>query len=262
VAHAVCTNTTRGDTLVRTAACERARHRSCSGDVLDRATRTRRQASCLLYAAAQFVVLTACAMAVYAGGSYMNPDAPGYAFTRNFFSDLGATHTWRGRNTPSAVLFAIALATVGAAFLAFTGAWRGFAFGRARARIAGHAADVFGVIAGACFLGVACAPVNLALHVHNTLVVGAFGALLGYAAAITIALWRNGAARALVAVAAGYLLVVLGYVATIVHALVAGISTDAGYMTMVIAQKIVVYLSMAFVIYLTLTVRRLARPRP
>lgn len=115
----------------------------------------------LLYAALQFVVLTAIAMHVYADG---------YHFTRNFFSELGMTTTWWGRpNHVSAALFSIALATLGVAFIAFSTAETG------------RAAKVFGMLSGAAFVGVACVPVNLAFDAHNTLVVAAFALLFGYA---------------------------------------------------------------------------------
>ena len=54
------------------------------------AARAHRRATILLYAAIQFVALTAIAMAVYAGGTTANPWSPGYDFTGNFLSDLGA----------------------------------------------------------------------------------------------------------------------------------------------------------------------------
>ena len=56
-------------------------------------------------------MLTAIAMAVYGDD---------YRFGHNFLSELGATYTWAGTpNHPAAVLFAIALAGLGCAFVAF-----------------------------------------------------------------------------------------------------------------------------------------------
>jgi hypothetical protein len=52
------------------------------------------RASLLIYAAAQFIVLTAIAMAVYPGGAVYRRGSDGYLFFQNFFSDLGATSTY------------------------------------------------------------------------------------------------------------------------------------------------------------------------
>ncbi len=108
----------------------------------------------MLYAALQFVVLTAIAMVVYGDG---------YRFSHNFLSELGATTTWSGTpNHAAAVLFGIALAGLGSAFVAFAGAWRAFAFARGRARGAGIASQLFGTASGTAFVAVAVTPVNLA----------------------------------------------------------------------------------------------------
>src|SRR5439155_11545077 len=127
---------------------------------------------------AQFVVLTAIAMQLYPGG---------YRFFMNFLSELGATRTWEGEpNHGGAVLFAIALGTLGIAMVAFAGAWRDFAFAKGRARVFGIAGQLFGTLSGGAFLAVAATPVNLALDVHNGMVVAAFGLLLGYVACLTV----------------------------------------------------------------------------
>src|SRR5262245_40923343 len=140
----------------------------------------------LLYAALQFIVLTTIAMRVYAGGTVADQSSSGYDFFNNFFSDLGATYSWSGApNRAASVLFGIALGSLGAAFVAFAGTWRAFAFARGRARAAGIAAQVFGTLSGTAFVVVALAPVNRAINVHNAAVVSAFGLLLGYAACMT-----------------------------------------------------------------------------
>jgi len=103
----------------------------------------RLRAGILLYAALQFLALVTLAMLVFAGGSWTDPLAPGYDLARNFLSDLGATKSWAGvANHPSAVLFSIALGSIGLAFIAFAPAWRAFAFARGKARAAGIAAQV------------------------------------------------------------------------------------------------------------------------
>src|SRR3954471_9360910 len=118
-------------------------------------------------------------MALYAGGTWWDPSASGYHIAGNFLSDLGMTHAFSGRaNYTSSVLFAIALATLGAALVAFVWAWRDIAFARGRARFAGHASAVLGTASGLCFIGVALTPFDLALRAHNTFVVSAFSLLM------------------------------------------------------------------------------------
>ncbi len=202
----------------------------------------------LMYAAFQFVVLTAIAMRVFPGG---------YSFFHNFFSELGGTRTWAGQaNTTGAVLFSIALGSLGFAFVAFAGAWRAFAFAHGRARPAGVAAQLFGTGSGAAFVAVAVTPVNVALELHNTFVVAAFGLLLGYAAAMTLVSWRNGIPRRQLVASTAYLVLVAAYFAVVAYGVSAGIATARGRMILVVSQKIVVAASMLFIAYLTTATRR------
>lgn len=46
----------------------------------------------------QYAILTSIAMFFYAGGTALNPNTSGYTFWANFFSDLGRTRAWSGRN--------------------------------------------------------------------------------------------------------------------------------------------------------------------
>ena len=218
-------------------------------------TSARRRAGWLLYAALQFIVLTACAMATYTGGTWFDPATTRYELTGNFLSDLGTTHAFSGHtNYVSSVLFLIALSTIGAAIIGFAWAWRGFAFGLGRARVAGIASQVLGTASGLAFIGIAVTPWDLALAAHNRFVVAAFSLLLGYVVCLTIAMWRNGIARVRVAVNLAYLALVLGYVAIILFG--PRLDTPSGHLVQVTAQKLVAYGSMLHIIYLTITTRR------
>ncbi len=220
----------------------------------------RRRAGLLLYAAVQFVVLVAIAMAVYAGGTYFDRQDGGYHFAHNFLSDLGATRAWTGRsNTPSAILFSLALGTMGLAFVAFAGAWRAFAFERRRFPALGYAAQAFGTASGAAFFAVACTPVDRALDLHNTFVLCAFGFLLGYACAITALQWHNGAPRRRLRASIAYVLVVAAYFAVVMYAVSTGITTERGWELLVVSQKVIAAASMVFIAYLTIEIRRQLR---
>lgn len=204
----------------------------------------------LLYAALQFVVLTAIGMQLY----------PHYRFSGHFFSDLGATVTWFGERNPGAPLFAIALGTVGLAMMFFAAAWRTFAFRRGRAFGLGIATRVAGTLAGLAFIGVASTPVNLALDAHNTLVITAFGLLLAFAILATTLWWLNGAPTGVLVAGALYILVLLGFFASAGWVVRAGLFENIR--VLIVSQKIVVYASMAYVVFLTLTILRARVPPP
>lgn len=213
------------------------------------------RAGLLRYAAIQFLVLVPIAMAVYAGGSYWDASAPDYGITRNFLSDLGMTHSWTGRsNTASAVLFSLALATVGVALILFCGSWKRFAFGQQRARFAGHASAALGTASGVAFVGIACTPFDVALAWHNTFVFVAFTMLLGYVIALAVVMARNGATRVQTAVNLAYVALVLGYVALIFFG--PRLHTEHGFRVQVVGQKIVAFGSMLHAIVLTTSLLR------
>ncbi len=212
-----------------------------------------RRAGFLRYAAIQFVVLSACAMVLYAGGTWFEPTTTHYQLAHNFLSDLGATRAFSGRvNYASAIPFAIALVTMGAALIGFAWSWREHAFGRERARVAGIASAWIGTASGAAFAAIALVPIDHVLRLHNDLVLAAFGSLLGYVACLTLLMWRNGVGRPVANVA--YLALVVGYVALVVMG--PRLGTEHGFVVQVIGQKIIVYGSMGYVIYLTTSTRR------
>ena len=210
----------------------------------------------MLWAAIQFVVLTSIAMHVYAGGTIWNPWAPGYTFDGNFLSELGSTRAWSGHdNHASMILFSLALATLGIAFIAFAGAWRGFAFARRRGVALGIASQLFGTLSGLCFVAVSVTPVNLALQAHNLFVVAAFGLLLGYAVCTTLVWWRNGIGRAELAASLVYVVFVLCYVGIVVYAVRHGTWTEREHRWLVVSQKIMAYGSMLYIAFVTVRVR-------
>jgi hypothetical protein len=215
------------------------------------ATRAYRLAGLLRYAAIQFVLLVAAAILVYPGGTWGDRSTTGYDLARNFLSDLGATHAFNGAaNYISACLFAIALVTQGIAVSAFAWAWRDFAFSQARARRLGQLSAALGTACGAAFIGIALAPIDVALRLHNSFVIAAFGLLTAYVASLTYVLWRNGAR---VAWHVRYVAAVLAYFALVSYSL--GVGPPGGVVIMIVAQKLIVAVSMVFVIYLTTTIR-------
>ena len=61
-----------------------------------------------------YVILPLIAMVFYAGGTFIDPSAPGYTFWENWFSDLGMTKSYSGRdNTVSMIIYIIAYSIFG-----------------------------------------------------------------------------------------------------------------------------------------------------
>ena len=208
------------------------------------ATTARRSTAFLLFAALQFVVLTSVAMRLY----------PDYRFGEHFLSVLGATRTWDGvANHQAAIVFAIAVATLGAAMIVFAASWRDYAFARGRARGLGVASQVCGTSSGLAFIGVAVTPIDRMLEMHNALVVGAFVLLFAFAACTTVLWWRNGAPHSAIGAGALYAAMLAIYLASAGWA-ATDLSAHLG--VLVVGQKIIVYVSMAYVVFLTLTIRR------
>jgi hypothetical membrane protein len=209
----------------------------------------------LLFAGLQFVVLTTGAMALYAGGTPYDAAADHYQFFHNFLSDLGSTETFAGRtNYPSCVLFALALATLGAAIVGFAGTWTAFAFALRRGRVLGAASRVLGTASGLAFVGIAVTPWNLVVTTHMVFVFLAFGLLLAYVACMTLLLWRNGSDRVLLAASVLYIVALVCYIVLGV----AGPTMDSarGHAVQVTGQKLVCYASMAYLIALAMRLRR------
>jgi hypothetical protein len=211
-----------------------------------------RRAGWLRIAAIQFVALTGCAMAAYAGGTWWDPTTSRYELAHNFLSDLGMTHTFSGRaNYPASALFAFALASLGAALIAFAWTWRELGD---RTRWGGHASALLGTAAGVGFVGVAFTPFDWSFALHNMFVIGGFGLLGCYTAAITYVMWRNGIRDGRVVANVAYLALLAGYGAHVAFG--PTFATPDGHSHQVVAQKIVAYGSMIHVLYLATATRR------
>jgi hypothetical membrane protein len=196
----------------------------------------------VLWAAAQFVVLTAVAMALYPGGNERFPAAAGYSFVRNFFSDLGGTFSYSGRPNPTgSALFTAALACVGVAIIAFGHALRHLHDTSRQGRLAGRAAAVAATISGAAFIGIGATPWNEDLVAHVLFVFAAFGFLLVFVACMAAVQIRAAWRRRHIAPNVIYVLLLAAYVGT----LFAGARevSDQDLIVQVVAQKAIVYAS-------------------
>ncbi len=214
----------------------------------------------MIRAAAAFLLLTVIGMLVYPGGSRYDREVDHYVFLANFFSDLGATRTQSGdSNLLACVLFILALGALGAALINFWPAARCISRGTSTHRGAVVMAQVMPMLAGLCFIGVAAVPHNMNMALHLALVKSAFLLLIGFIGPLTYLLMVFRWPRRDFWIGLAYLIILVAYVIN----LFAGPSlrTPWGYSFQVVAQKVIVYYSVATVALLALTVRKDAASR-
>jgi len=214
----------------------------------------------LLYSSAQFVVLSFGAMLFYPGGAMYRPNARHYLFFQNFFSDLGATLTRRHEsNVVSLVLFAVGLTTVGVSLVVASPIWKRVITKPRRSMHFGHAAQVMSLLSGVCYVGIAATPWNLLLGPHMLFVQGAFTLLLGFVICLTTMQMQNDWPRPYLASNLIYMAILGGYVFILFDG--PNLQTLHGLIFQVIAQKIIVYISIANLAYQTFGVMT-AESRP
>lgn len=127
-----------------------------------------------------FVALTSAAIVSYPGGTYLDPATRGFSFFNNFFSDLGRTQTrLGGPQDLTRGLFTAALLAVSAGMAAFFAALAGLVRTAPWSRFLSRAGSLCGILAGACFAGVALVPSDVDLALHDRLVQWAFRFFLG-----------------------------------------------------------------------------------
>src|SRR5438128_7269862 len=202
----------------------------------------------LLYSSAQIVVLSFGAMLFYPGGAMYQPDARKYLFFQNFFSDLAATLTRRGQgNLIAMILFMAALIPIGISLAIASPVWKHVIAKSGRGMFFGHAAQVTSALAGICYVGIAVTPWNLLLDVHMLFVQGAFTLLLGFVACLTVMQIQSGWLARYIASNLVYVVVLAAYVFVLFHG--PNLRTRNGLVFQVIAQKIIVYISILNLVY-------------
>jgi hypothetical protein len=213
-------------------------------------------ATCIL-----FFVMTALAMLLYPGGTFVDPSTRGYSFFANFFSDLGCTRTPSGAtNTLSMFLFTSALAIVGVGLAVFFVALTQFFSGSRSGPILSATGAILGVIAGVCFVGVAFTPWNLYLAAHNHFVMWAFRTFLGAVLLYGIAILRERTLPKRFAITfLAFAILLAGYVLLLSF----GPSPRAatGLRIQVAGQKVIVYASVLTALIQSFAANRLLRCR-
>lgn len=204
---------------------------------------------------ALFVLLTAGAMLFYPGGTASDPATSGYSFFTNFFSDLGRTQARNGQmNTIAAPLFFLALSLAGASLIAFSLAFAPFFTRTWLDRALAWLGALAGIVAGACFIGIAFTPANLDSARHTQFVYAAFEAFTAAAILYSVVLERERRFPKRFAVVFGVFAVLLLFYLGL---LFGGPSTKTpqGVLIQATGQKIIVYASIVSVLIQALAAR-------
>ena len=208
----------------------------------------------------QFVVLTVIAMLIYPGGSILGTPTRRYSFFTNFFSELGVTVTGSGNpNTPSMILFVIALGGAGVGMIAFFVAKTQLFRHRRAVHVLSWLGSAFGVLSGASYVGVAFTPANLARELHYDFVLTAFRAFLAVVAVYVVAILVNpGYPKRYAVVYLVFALLLAGYIWLMTQG--PDIDTLAGLRIQATGQKVIVYAAILCVLVQSYGALQRSRP--
>ena len=189
----------------------------------------------------QFVMLTLLAMLVYPGGTKFAPQASGYSFFQNFFSELGFTVTRGGYPNPvAAPLFFVALVLAGLGLVLFFVTIPQFFWDTRGQQILSILGSAAGVVSGFAYVGIAFTPGNLLPNPHLQFVLLAFRAFLPAVVLYLVAIlstpaYPNGYAGIYVVFA----ILLAAYIGLITRG--PDIDTAQGVLIQATGQKIIVY---------------------
>jgi hypothetical membrane protein len=207
---------------------------------------------------AQFLVTTLIAMLLYDGGTDFSPQAEGYSFLYNTFSELGRVYGFDGEAKPvTQWLFTATMVLSGAGLMISHAALPGL-FRRAEDDLPypgqrwATAAAILGMIVGAGFIGIGTFPTDTRTFAHYVCVYLAFTGLLPAVAGAAVGLLHHPRApRVTRGVHIGFIVVLLAYLWLIWF----GPSRDSqtGALIQVVGQKIIVYTGVAVLTVQTAT---------
>ena len=174
------------------------------------------------------------------------PQLREYSFTRNYFSDLGRSKTFRGQpNNPSQQIFTFSLVFSGVStlfyFLALPGLFR--------SKPIILVASLFGIIAGISYIGIALIPWNLNYWGHVNCVRTGFVAFLIMSILYAMAIFQEEGFPNKYAIALALFAIILGMQILIMFYGPRAYRSDEGLFIQVIAQKVVVYAEIFVILY-------------
>jgi hypothetical protein len=195
----------------------------------------------VMWGCGQFVVLTLIAMLIYPGGTKFDPNAPGYTFFHNFFSELGFTVTRGGLANPiAAPMFFIALTLAGLGLVFYFVVSLQFFWKTTLLKVLSILGSFSGIVSGLAYVGIAFTPANLLPDPHLQFVLLAFRAFLPAVLFYLVAIFLN---REYPNSYAVVYLVFAGLLAAYIVLITRGpdVDTAQGLMIQATGQKIIVY---------------------
>lgn len=197
-----------------------------------------------------FVILTTIAMFLFPGGySVYDIVIPSthYRFDINFFSDLGMLTTETGlSNIPSAILWCIALTSVGVSFLLYAITLPFYFQKKTIQRGFAVISSVIAAFSALGFIGIAWTPWDVLLLLHIFFVFFAFPVSIGYSSLFCISIFMKKSYPNIF----GYLLIVFSIaMGAYLWFLFGGPSIEGweGRIIAVLAQKAIVYIMIVLI---------------
>jgi hypothetical membrane protein len=215
------------------------------------------------WTAAAATLAALIAMLLYPGGTAHDHATTGYTVTGNFLSDLGMTVAYDGQ--PNRIGAALFVTSIGLLVVGMGGALAGFVrlyASNTRARRFAYAAATAGAIDCACFIGVALTPENRAMALHVAFTLAAFRILPVAALLITLAAHATPTTPPRIVTAwAALTAVLIVYVVMLQGG--AWTATAAGFVTQVIAQKLVAIFMVSVMVWQShVATRMMPAPTP
>ncbi|TFG07496.1 MAG: hypothetical protein EU539_04790 [Promethearchaeota archaeon] len=139
-----------------------------------------------------YVVFVALAMIFYAGGTQMDPSAPGYTFWFNTISDSGRLYARSGKpNFISFVFFAIAYCTIALSMIPFYLVFPRLFDENSLEKKITKIAVYFGIISSIGFIGVVPTPADVLYVPHMIFAILAYVAMLIVMVIYSFAIYRS-----------------------------------------------------------------------
>lgn len=201
-----------------------------------------RRCKLVMLSAVLFIILTGLAMFFYPGGAKFDRGSLNFSFVNNFFSDLGATTTYSGKqNTVSNILFITALGGMGIVLIYFSKIWRAVSTDSHEFKFAGFLSKFFLIACGISFVGIAFTPWDKFFAYHLFFVKCAFLCLLFWTIIMSGLELRNPKLKYLVFLNLIYLFCLSYYVYKMFSSPDPGNEADLEFQS--ISGKIIIYLS-------------------
>jgi hypothetical protein len=192
-----------------------------------------------------FIILTGLAMIAYPGGTKIDRASVHFNIFQNFFSDLGTTITYSGKqNTASNILFISALGSLGMILIYFSKIWRAIDVDVHKYKFIGILSKIFLIICGLSIIGIAFSPWNKYFENHLLFLKLSFVFLFLWSIMIAVLQTKNKKMRGLLVTNIIFILILFYFLYSVF--LNPDFGTDKDLEFHSVSQKIIVYISVVY----------------